>query len=61
KNETLEVLFEKQGKKVGQMVGRSPYLQTVHVDADETVIGRIFPVKIEKAHANSLSGRISSI
>ena len=60
-NETLEVLFEKQGKKVGQMVGRSPYLQTVHVDADETVIGRILPVKIEKAHANSLSGRISSI
>jgi len=31
------------------------------VDADETVIGRILPVKIEKAHANSLSGRISSI
>ena len=60
-NETLEVLFEKQGKKVGQMVGRSPYLQTVHVDADETVIGRILPVKIEKAHANSLSGRVSSI
>jgi tRNA-2-methylthio-N6-dimethylallyladenosine synthase len=60
-NEMLEVLFEKQGKKVGQMVGRSPYLQTVHVDADETVIGRILPVKIEKAHANSLSGRISSI
>jgi tRNA-2-methylthio-N6-dimethylallyladenosine synthase len=61
KNETLKVLFEKQGKKVGQIVGRSPYLQTVHVDADETVIGRILPVKIEKAHANSLSGRISSI
>lgn len=59
--ETLEVLFEKQGKKPGQMVGRSPYLQTVHVDADETVIGKILPVKIEKAHANSLSGKILEV
>ena len=59
--ETLEVLFEKQGKKLGQMVGRSPYLQTVHVDADETVIGKILPVKIEKAHANSLSGNIFGV
>ena len=57
-DETLDVLFEKQGKKPGQMVGRSPYLQTVHVDADETVIGKILPVKITKAHANSLSGEI---
>jgi tRNA-2-methylthio-N6-dimethylallyladenosine synthase len=59
--ETLEVLFEKQGKKPGQMVGRSPYLQTVHVDADETVIGKILPVKIEMAHANSLSGKIFAV
>ena len=57
-DKTLDVLFEKQGKKPGQMVGRSPYLQTVHVDADETVIGKILPVKITKAHANSLSGEI---
>ena len=56
---TLPVLFEKCGKYEGQMTGRSPYLQTVHVAADETVIGKLLPVEIEAAHANSLSGKIS--
>lgn len=57
---TLAVLFEKPGKKPGQMAGRSPYLQTVHARADETVIGKTLPVRIEKAHANSLTGEILS-
>ena len=39
--ETLEVLFEKQGKKPGQMVGRSPYLQTVHA-RDNPLIHKSF-------------------
>lgn len=56
--ETLPVLFEKKGKHDGQMIGRSPYLQTVHVAADERVVGKILPVTIEQAHANSLTGRI---
>ena len=56
---TLPVLFEKAGKYEGQMIGRSPYLQTVHVAADEKVIGKLLPVEIEAAHANNLSGKIS--
>ncbi len=52
----LPVLFERKGRQAGQITGRSPYLQPVHVAADETVIGRILPVRITAAHANSLSG-----
>ena len=29
---TMSVLFEKPGRKAGQAMGRSPYLQPVHVD-----------------------------
>lgn len=59
--QTLPVLFEKAGKKRGQMVGRSPYLQNVHIDtgAADAVIGQILPVHIGKAHANSLSGQLT--
>jgi tRNA-2-methylthio-N6-dimethylallyladenosine synthase len=52
----MPVLFEKLGRKPGQAVGRSPYLQPVHVDDAEHLIGTIANVRIEKALANSLSG-----
>ncbi len=52
----LPVLFEKTSRQEGQVTGRSPYLQPVHVTADAALIGRILPVRITAAHANSLSG-----
>ncbi|WP_281926419.1 tRNA (N6-isopentenyl adenosine(37)-C2)-methylthiotransferase MiaB [Methylocystis bryophila] len=55
---TLEVLFEKQGRHDGQIAGKSPYMQAVHVDGDEGEIGRLRPVKIVAAGPNSLSGEI---
>jgi tRNA-2-methylthio-N6-dimethylallyladenosine synthase len=58
----LPVLFEKPSKKAGQMSGRSPYIQTVHVDMDEAMMsavrGRILPVKITTAFNNSLAGHL---
>ena len=42
----LPVLFEKPGRKQGQAVGRSPYLQPVHVDDAQHLIGEIHPVRI---------------
>jgi tRNA-2-methylthio-N6-dimethylallyladenosine synthase len=52
----LPVLFEKQGRKPGQAVGRSPYLQPVHVDGADSLIGEIHPVRIAAALPNSLRG-----
>jgi tRNA-2-methylthio-N6-dimethylallyladenosine synthase len=52
----LPVLFEKPGRKKGQALGRTPYLQPVHADGAERLIGRIAEVRIEAALPNSLKG-----
>ncbi|MEP6966581.1 MAG: tRNA (N6-isopentenyl adenosine(37)-C2)-methylthiotransferase MiaB [Pseudomonadota bacterium] len=54
---TLPVLFEKPGRRAGQIVGRSPYLQAVHCEGRPDLIGRIAPVAIVSAGQNSLAGR----
>jgi tRNA-2-methylthio-N6-dimethylallyladenosine synthase len=55
---TLPVLFEKTGRHPGQLIGRSPYLQSVHVSAPDRLLGQIVPVKIEAAARNSLAGAL---
>jgi tRNA-2-methylthio-N6-dimethylallyladenosine synthase len=52
----LPVLLEKPGKRPGQLVGRSPYLQAVHVMADASEIGRVVDLRIEDIGHFSLSG-----
>jgi tRNA-2-methylthio-N6-dimethylallyladenosine synthase len=54
----LPVLFERRGRREGQLIGRSPYLQSVHADAAPACMGHIIPVEIAKAGPNSLSGVI---
>ncbi|HEV3241666.1 MAG TPA: tRNA (N6-isopentenyl adenosine(37)-C2)-methylthiotransferase MiaB [Methyloceanibacter sp.] len=56
----LKVLFERRGRKPGQIAGRSPYLQAVHGDGPESLIGQIVDVDIVSAGPNSLSGVIKS-
>ena len=51
---SLEVLFEGPGRKPGQIAGRSPYLQAVHVEGPESLIGQIVEVDILAASPNSL-------
>jgi tRNA-2-methylthio-N6-dimethylallyladenosine synthase len=54
---TLPVLFEKKAARdAGQLMGRTPYLQPVHVTALATRIGCVANVKIERRTANSLHG-----
>ena len=57
---TLPVLFEKPGRHEGQLVGRSPYLQLVHTQADASAIGHVMDVEIHSARANSLAGVIGA-
>jgi tRNA-2-methylthio-N6-dimethylallyladenosine synthase len=53
---TLDVLLEKPGRNSGQLIGRSPYLQSVHLEADSALLGTILPVTILGVGPNSLSG-----
>ena len=55
---TLNVLFEKKGRHAGQAIGRSPYLQSVHVDGADHLLGQIVPVRIEQGNQNSLKGSL---
>ncbi len=52
------ILFENKGRHSGQLIGRTPYMQNVHVKADETLLNKIVEVKIKGASANSLSGEV---
>ncbi|WP_293826935.1 tRNA (N6-isopentenyl adenosine(37)-C2)-methylthiotransferase MiaB [uncultured Brevundimonas sp.] len=58
----LNVLFERPGRhpERRQAIGRSPYLQSVHVDDADHLIGRIVPVQILSGRQNSLHGRLIS-
>ena len=54
----MPVLLERPGRNPGQLVGRSPYLQAVYLEADEQLIGRLVTAEIEAIGANSLKGRL---
>jgi len=55
---TLPILFEKPGRRPGQLAGRSPYLQAVHAEGAPELLGRILPVEISACGTNSLAGVI---
>jgi tRNA-2-methylthio-N6-dimethylallyladenosine synthase len=54
----VEVLFEKAGRHEGQIAGKSPHMQAVHAKGSLSAIGRVLPVKIVAAGANSLAGDV---
>jgi len=53
----IDILVEKPGRHAGQVIGRSPYLQSVHCQGGEALIGRMVKVEVEGAGANSLAAR----
>jgi tRNA-2-methylthio-N6-dimethylallyladenosine synthase len=55
----LPVLFEKPGRHPGQLIGRSPYLQSVHLEAPAALMGQIAPARIASAGQNSLAGELA--
>ncbi len=59
----MPVLFDRHGKRAGQIAGRTPYMQAVHVDCRDgeeaaSLFGTTGLVAIGGAHANSLTGRL---
>lgn len=55
---TLPVLIERVGRMPGQVGGRSPYLQAVHLEGSTDLIGGIHEVEIIGTSTNSLVGRL---
>jgi tRNA-2-methylthio-N6-dimethylallyladenosine synthase len=56
---TVPVLFEKSARGPGQVMGRTPWLQPVHVHADAALIGQLAQVRVQKRTANSLHGELA--
>ena len=53
----MPVLLDRPGRHPGQLIGRSPWLQPVHLDAPARAMGRIVEARIAAATLNSLTGR----
>ena len=56
---SVDVLLEKPGRRAGQLVGKTPYLQTVQVMARPELIGSVMPVTITGTGTNTLFGELS--
>jgi len=52
------VIFDKAGRHAGQLIGRTPYMQSVHAEADVSRLGALTEVEILGLKPNSLSGRV---
>jgi tRNA-2-methylthio-N6-dimethylallyladenosine synthase len=57
---TQEILLERTGRKPGQLIGRSAYLQPVHVMEPTVALGDFVTVSIVSAGPNSLEGRVQN-
>jgi tRNA-2-methylthio-N6-dimethylallyladenosine synthase len=54
----VPVLFTGIGRHPGQIAGRSPWLQPVHVTGPASLIGQVRYVKVLAANSNSLTARL---
>jgi tRNA-2-methylthio-N6-dimethylallyladenosine synthase len=55
---TVPVLFAEPGRKPGQLIGKTPWLQSVYAEGNARLIGRIVETRLIEGHANSLAGEI---
>lgn len=55
---TTDILLERQGKLEGQLIGKTPWLQSVHIVSPDLKIGDLVEVEVTQAGPNSLTGQI---
>ena len=53
---TTQILLERRGKLADQFIGKSPWLQSVHIVGDRFAIGDVIDVELAAAGPNSLKG-----
>jgi tRNA-2-methylthio-N6-dimethylallyladenosine synthase len=56
---TMDVLLDRHGRRAGQLGGRSPYMQAIHVEAPAHMLNTVQPLRIVAAHPNSLTAEIA--
>jgi tRNA-2-methylthio-N6-dimethylallyladenosine synthase len=55
---TVPVLFAEPGRRPGQLIGKSPWLQSVYALGSPRLIGQVVETRLIEGYANSLSGEI---
>ena len=53
----MPVLLEQKGRHKGQLIGRTPYMQNLHIETNGDNINKIIEVEVTDATTNSLSGK----
>jgi tRNA-2-methylthio-N6-dimethylallyladenosine synthase len=56
---TVAVLLDRRGRHPGQLAGRSPHYQAVHVEAPDSLLGEIVELWIAGAGAHGLAGELA--
>jgi tRNA-2-methylthio-N6-dimethylallyladenosine synthase len=56
--QTVSVLIERAGNRPGQLTGRTPHMQSVHVEGPARLVGQIVDVAVTAGYANSLVGDV---
>ncbi|MET4699653.1 tRNA-2-methylthio-N6-dimethylallyladenosine synthase [Constrictibacter sp. MBR-5] len=56
----LPVLLDRRGRRDGQLVGRSPFMQAVHVDAPDAWLGTVVDVAVTGRTTHGLTGEVAA-
>lgn len=56
-----KVLVDREGKREGQLSGKTPYMQSIHFDGNERLQGQMVDVRVTKALPNSVVGEVDTI
>jgi tRNA-2-methylthio-N6-dimethylallyladenosine synthase len=59
--QTLPVLIEKKGNRAGQLMGKSPYNQSVYIEGNDRLIGQVIDINIENSSASALTGSVKTV
>tara|TARA_R110002033_G_scaffold42421_3_gene83400 strand:+ start:44077 stop:45414 length:1338 start_codon:yes stop_codon:yes gene_type:complete len=55
---STDILLERKGKLDGQLIGKTPWLQSVHIISPDLEIGDLVEIDVTQAGPNSLTGQI---
>ena len=61
RGKVLPVLFDRKGSREGQILGKTPHLQSVYVTAHDRLLGQVLDVRITGAYDNSVTGDIVTV